>query len=232
MNKFLLVLITFYFLSCSGNSNNNITEETNTQALVVEPEVVKLTTQQIDSIKQAQVKQFFGKKLYNKGWMATSHSYPDDINRSSNGVVKYTNPSIEESGLVLKINSDHTCEFTFKPIRYKSIVKKKAHWEYGSENELLLDEDVFAKVEVGNADFPLSEDPFYDYILISKKIQINGNEIALDQRSTNRSHFFIQFEIAKQSGEATNDEEYAYKILNDLSFDYEMLTQYINYYGY
>jgi hypothetical protein len=224
----LALMVLLATSSCNSNNNNTASLEQTYQP----PMVIELTQQQKDSIKLESVKQFFGNELYQKGWLATEHSYSEDRNTSANGVVRYTNPSIDESELIVKLNSDHTCEFTFKPIRYTSIVKKKAHWGFGNENEILLNENVFAKVPVTNADFPLSEEPFFEYCFISKRIKLDGKEIVLDQRHTSRSHFFIQFEIAKQSGDATNDEKYAYKILNELSFDSDMLTQYLNYYGY
>jgi hypothetical protein len=171
-----------------------------------------------------------GKTLYRKGYMATQHSYPGDIRSTSNGPVKYS-PKYDNSELIVTLNSDFTCEMVFKPIGYREIVTKKTNWSLANNGEILLANDIFVKIQVTNADFPISEDPFYDYILIKKNIKIDNNELIIEERSTSRSHFFVQYLIAEQRGEAKNDLQYALKLLNELSFDYEMVTSYFYYYG-
>jgi hypothetical protein len=225
-----LIWAIILFVSCETRTNQT-EDSTTVDTTVIVAEVIELTKAQKDSLFSEKIKSIIGKKLYRKGYMATDHSYPDDIRNTSNGPVKYA-PKKDDSELIVTLNSDHTCEFVFRPIGYKNVVAKTVKWAIGDNNEIVLSDNILVKVEVTNADFPISEDPFYEYILVLKNLKFENNEIIIEERSTSRSNFFVQLAIAQQSGEATNDVDYAYKLLKELKFDYEMVTSYKYYYGF
>jgi len=232
--KNFLFFLAFVALTSCGGSDSAATADTvaamnsNNESNIETPQ---LTKESKDSLFLEKLQPLFGKSLYRKGYLATDHSYPDDIRSSYNGPVKYSG-SVDESEMIFTLNKDYTCEFIFKPIGHKNIIKKTATWILGDNNTIILSKDVFVKVEVSNADFPLSEDPFFEYILILKNIKLDNNEFVIEEHNTSRSHFFVQLAIAEQSGEATSDLQYANKILHEMSFDYEMVTSYFYYYGF
>jgi hypothetical protein len=228
LKKFILLISIATFIFSCKSANNDLKTVVDTPAIQSQP---VLTKEQSDSLFLQELSPLFGKKLFRKGYLATKNSYPDDIQNTINGPFRYAG-SIEQSEVVLTIYKDKTCEIIFKPIGHKQVVSKIVNWEIGDNNTLNLSEDVFAKIEVTSADFPLSEDPFYDYILIMKNIKFGNNEIIIEERNTSRRNFFVQLAIAEQSGEAKSDIQYAMKLMREMTFDYQMVTSYIGYYSF
>jgi hypothetical protein len=218
--------------SASCTEDKKQTSETNSRPLIdsIKPsQVIELTEFQKDSIRSESVKGVVGRYLHERGFEATDHTLSDDARMANGGVYLYNSPPYEES-LVIRFNKNKTAEFVFHPIGGLETVTKKVHWKV--ENGLIqLESDIMVKVPVKNADFPLSEDPFYEYILIKREVRVDGTYAIIDERETSRSNFFVQLEIARQRGEANSDIDYARKLLEELSFGTDMVTRYLYHFG-
>jgi hypothetical protein len=181
-----------------------------------------------ETIKIAPIRDILDKTLYKRGWSSTEHSLDGDINTSNGNFIEYTNPSIDESEMLINLNSDFTYTIIFQPIRHVSKVTSRGKWKF-RDNKIELDNDIFVKVPVTSADFPLSEDPFFEYILIPKTLQLFNGHLVIDERTTNRNTFFVQLAIVQQNSNINSD-SYALKSLNDLSLDKELVSQYLGYF--
>jgi hypothetical protein len=192
-------------------------------------ELLPFTRIAIEKVKLAPIKNFIDKELYQRGWSSTDHSLDEDIQTSKGSLIEYTNASPSESELVFRLNSDYSYNITFKPIRYISTVTVTGKWILGENSSIEFDKDIFVSVPVTSADFPLSVEPFHEYILIPKKVQIFNGYLVLDKRSTDRNTFFAQLAIVQQ-GNNISSETYAFNSLSELSLTKELLTQYLCYF--
>ncbi len=194
-------------------------------------ELLPFTRKATDRIKLGPIRNFLDKVLYKRGWSSTENSLDGDIQTSRGGLVEYQNIENlqQESEISFTLNSDYTYNMTFRPIRYISQVVVSGKWKLGESNNIELEKDIFVKAPVTSADFPLSEEPFYEYILIPKSIQLINGYLVLDERSTNRNTFFAQLAIV-QYGNNLDADSYALKSLRELSLEKDLLTQYLGYY--
>lgn len=182
-----------------------------------------------EKIKLGPIRSFLDKELYQRGWSSTEHSLDGDIQTSRGSLIEYTNASANESEIVFRLNSDYSYNMTFKPIRYISTVTVTGKWKLGDDSSIEFDNDIFVSVPVTSADFPISEEPFHEYNLIPKKVQISNGYLILDHRSTNRNTFFAQLAIIQQ-GNNLSAETYAFRSLSELSLEKDLLTQYLGYF--
>jgi hypothetical protein len=223
--------LTTFFLSILIISCDNSTQQTNaaiTQSIDTQSlgNNEKTSKNNYESNNQNIFFQsLIGKKLYDIGRDATENSYPN-----SQKSIRYQKNS-EESQLEILFEKDSICQITFKPILHKEIVKKKIKWKYIYPDAIELENDLFAKIEVANNAYPLSQDKFYDYFLIMKEIKITKEGIQVDVRNTNRENFFAQYIVAENENKTSNEREYAHKILKELTFDYNLVWRYFYYYG-
>ena len=194
-------------------------------------ELYPYTRKAFERIQLGPIRNFLDKVLYKRGWSSTEHSLDGDIQTSRGGLIEYTNNDnlSEESEITFTLNSDFTYNMIFRPIRYISTVTVNGKWKFLDNNKIELEKDIFIKAPVTSADYPLSEEAFYEYILIPKTIQIINGYLVLDERSTNRNTFFVQLAIV-QNGNNLNADNYALKSLRELSLEKDLLTQYLGYY--
>ncbi len=227
-----IALLASLFYSCNSplssetDKNLDISKDQKSTANV-DPNGVSdnLTKKQKDSILLNKLNSIIDKKLFDRGRIKTENSYPSGVSEA-----RYQ-ANEQESKLIITFKSNFTCDIIFQPILKNEIVKKSVGWSFKDDNHIELSKDVFAIVPVTNAAFPSSEEQFYDYILVKKNIEIIGNELLIDIRDTNRENFFVQYLVAEQSGETNNKADYALKLLNELSFDYQIVWRYFYYYG-
>jgi hypothetical protein len=182
-----------------------------------------------DKIKLGPIRKYLDRNLYESGWSSTEHSLDGDIETSKGNIVEYNSSVTFENGIAFILNSDYTYRMDFKPPRYQKVVSVSGTWKFIDNNYLEFDKDIFVSIPVTSADFPISEEQFYEYYLIPKKVQIYNGYLVLDKRSTNRNTFFVQLAIAQQTGNI-NADSYAYKSLSELSLDKGLVTQYLGYY--
>lgn len=224
IKKKYLIFVFVIFISCESKTmqtDSSATVDT-TRAFIAE---VVLTKAQKDSILLNKLNSILDKKLYDRGRIKTENSYPSGVSEA-----RYQ-ANVQESKLIITLRSDFICDIIFQPILHNEIVKKSVGWIFKNDNNIELSKDVFAVVPVKNAAFPNSEEQFYDYILVKKNIEIKDNELLFDIRDTNRQNFFVQYLVAEQSGETNNEADYALKLLNELSFDYQIVWRYFYFYG-
>jgi hypothetical protein len=222
---YIFVYLGKCFSLLNKNELKNINEEYFTKK---SKELLTYTRIANDKIKLGPIRNFLDKDLYQRGWSSTSNSLDGDIQTSNGNFIEYKNASISESELVVRLNSDFTYNITFQPIRFISTVNVSGKWKL-VDNGIEFEKDIFVKVPVTSADFPISEEPFYEYILIPKKAQILNGFLVLDKRSTNRNTFFVQLAIIQQNN-AISDDLYAFNSLINLSLEKNLLTQYLGYY--
>jgi len=222
LNSFLFLLSLLIF-SCNGNEKIN-TEYGSSNDTEVQNTLLQDSTQ-IDSTDFKKFKILIGQKLYDIGRDATDNSFPSGVKNA-----RYK-ADIEGSELEIVFNENSECKISFQPTLHKEIVTKTTKWKFLFPNKIILEDNLFAKIEVTNNAFPLSEEKFYDYFLVMKDIEITDEGLRIDVRNTNRENFFAQYAIAEHSGEANNQSTYAQKILSELKFDYELVWRYLYYYG-
>jgi hypothetical protein len=219
--KSVIFILSISIFSCNGNRNN---KEVETITVSTDANSSSDFTK-VDSTYFNYFQNLAGKKLYDIGRDATNNSYPGGVKTA-----RYkADPKISMLEIIFKENSE--CKILFQPISNKEIVTKTVKWSFLFPNKILLEDNLFAKVEVTNNAFALSEDKFYDYFLIMKEIEVTNEGLRFDIRNTNRENFFVQYAIAENSGETNSQSDYALKIMNELNFDYKLVWRYLYYYG-